>query len=158
VLRNPLPQRYWQYNDKRPALYSTIGGMQRVLVTAIVTKNLAFSFLPTGIVFSKNTVVFPYDKPSYLALLQSNLHEAWARKYSSTLETRLNYSPTDCFETFPFPVKFTDLEVIGEQYHTYRRNVMLSRNEGLTKVYNRVHDQGLRIMNQPKPVRISLLV
>lgn len=36
ALRRPLPQRYWHYADKRPALYSTIAGMDRVLVTVNV--------------------------------------------------------------------------------------------------------------------------
>ncbi|HEX6288038.1 MAG TPA: type IIL restriction-modification enzyme MmeI [Herpetosiphonaceae bacterium] len=140
ILRNPLPHRYWQYNDKRPALYSTIASMNKVLVTAIVTKNLAFSFLETGVVISKNVIVFPFDQPCYLALLQSSCHEAWARKYSSTLETRLNYSPTDAFENFPFPASLVGLDIIGETYHEHRRQIMLSRQEGLTKTYNRFHN------------------
>ena len=30
ALRKPLPQKWWIYADKRPALYSTIAGMERV--------------------------------------------------------------------------------------------------------------------------------
>ena len=32
VLRRPLPERYWQYADKRPELYSRIAAIDRVLV------------------------------------------------------------------------------------------------------------------------------
>jgi hypothetical protein len=59
--------------------------------------------------------------------------------YSSSLETRINYSPTDCFETFPFPEKQTSLQEIGKTYHEFRRHLMLSHQEGLTKTYNRFH-------------------
>lgn len=52
------------------------------------------------------------------------------------------YTPSDCFRTFPFPRAFeTDpaLEAVGEAYHTYRAALMIDRNEGLTKTYNRFH-------------------
>lgn len=32
------------------------------------------------------------------------------------------------------------LETIGEQYHAHRKQVMLARQEGLTKTYNRFHN------------------
>ncbi len=57
------------------------------------------------------------------------------------MRTDLNYSPSDCFETFPFPKNFTCLESIGGRYHEHRRQIMLARQEGLTKTYNRFHDQ-----------------
>jgi hypothetical protein len=50
------------------------------------------------------------------------------------------YAPSDCFETFPFPSSFDGLDAIGERYHEHRRQVMLARQEGLTKTYNRFHD------------------
>jgi DNA-binding GntR family transcriptional regulator len=32
------------------------------------------------------------------------------------------------------------LDSIGERYHSYRKQIMLARQEGLTKTYNRFHD------------------
>ena len=52
----------------------------------------------------------------------------------------LRYTPTDCFETFPFPKNLQSLDDIGEHYHQHRQSIMLSRQEGLTKTYNRFHD------------------
>lgn len=140
ALRKPLPQRYWHYADKRPALYATIAGMERVLVCPRVTKYASFCFLSPGQVFHDKIYVFPSENNAQLCLLQSNLHEPWAREYSSTLETRLNYSPSDCFETFPPPNLSRDLEILGKRYHEHRRQIMLTRQEGLTKTYNRFHD------------------
>ena len=53
----------------------------------------------------------------------------------------MRYTPTDCFETFPFPENLDGLEAIGKEYHEYRRQIMLERQEGLTKTYNRFHSQ-----------------
>ncbi len=55
----------------------------------------------------------------------------------------LNYSPTDCCETFPFPEDFeTDakLETAGKEYYEFRAALMVKNNEGLTKTNNRFHD------------------
>jgi hypothetical protein len=55
----------------------------------------------------------------------------------------LSYTPSDCYETFPFPVDFEAnqrLEEIGREYYEYRAALMAQNNEGLTKTYNRFHD------------------
>ena len=64
----------------------------------------------------------------------------WAREFSGTLGATLQYAPTDSLETFPFPAKISGLKDIGERYHTHRQSIMLARQEGLTKTYNRFHD------------------
>ncbi|GAA0589300.1 hypothetical protein [Caenispirillum bisanense] len=56
----------------------------------------------------------------------------------------LRYTPSDCFETFPFPEGFESdpkLEAIGQAYHDHRAALMVAANEGLTKTYNRFHDR-----------------
>jgi hypothetical protein len=59
----------------------------------------------------------------------------------------LRYTPSDCFETFPSPElhrALPRLEEIGKQYYDQRAAIMLKRNEGLTKTYNRFHDPDTR--------------
>jgi hypothetical protein len=141
VLRRPLPEKWWIYADKRPALYSTIADLKRVMVIALTSRTCAFSFAPKDIVFSHATGVFALDMPCYLAILQSCFHVAWAFKYASSMKGDLRYTPSDCFETFPFPQDKNDLDGIGERYYTYRQSIMLKNHEGLTKTYNRFHDQ-----------------
>ena len=62
-------------------------------------------------------------------------------RYSGTFETRLNYSPTDCFQNFPFPEDVPALDEIGDRYLSFRKETLLAEKQGLTKVYNRVHEQ-----------------
>ncbi|MDM3853378.1 MAG: hypothetical protein PT120_00230 [Aphanizomenon gracile PMC649.10] len=140
ALRKPLPQKWWIYADKRPALYSAIAKMERVLVIPETTKFYNFSFIPSNIVFSHATRVLTFVNVQDFSLLNSTLHIIWADLYSSTLETRLKYITSDCFETFPFPTSTANLEEIGEKYYTHRQKIMLTRQEGLTKTYNRFHN------------------
>jgi hypothetical protein len=83
---------------------------------------------------------FTYDDDAHLGLLSSTLHWWWAVAHASTLETRIRYTPTDCFETFPQPDSPGAVGKVGGALETHRRALMLKRNEGLTKTYNRVHD------------------
>ena len=55
-------------------------------------------------VYAMMTIVFAYEDACALALLQSGIHDVWARKYASTMKQDLRYTPTDVFDTFPFPV------------------------------------------------------
>ncbi len=50
------------------------------------------------------------------------------------------YTPGDCFEIFPFPESVNSLDNIGARYHEHRREIMLARQEGLTKTYNHFHN------------------
>jgi hypothetical protein len=114
--------------------------MERVLVTAEVSKYISLALQPTGGVFSHMLIVFPLRAWEHLALLQSGPHEAWARENGSTLETRFRYTPSECFETFPFPNHLAGLQDVGERYHTRRQAIMQACQEGLTKTYNRFHN------------------
>lgn len=141
VKRRVYRELWWQFAEKCLNLYRAVEGFKQVLVCPIVTKHLSFAFAPVGIVYMHKLCVFAIGGPSAFALLSSNFHEPWAREFSSTLESRLNYSPTDCFETFPFPTLQNDsLMRIGEEYYDFRRRLMETEKEGLTQTYNRFHD------------------
>jgi hypothetical protein len=131
---------WWHYGDKRPALYRTIAPLRRVLVVALTSRTCAFVLVETGIVFSHAVGVIATDRMGYFAVLQSTAHVEWAWKYGSSLKGDLRYTPSDIFETFPFATDLSGLDAIGEAYHEHRRQIMLARQEGLTKTYNRFHD------------------
>ncbi|MCK6685975.1 MAG: BREX-1 system adenine-specific DNA-methyltransferase PglX, partial [Thermoanaerobaculia bacterium] len=133
-------KRWWQFARPTMKLYAMIMGMERVVAVSLVTHHVGFAFVPTGQVYAHRLAVFTLPETGHFALLQSNFHEPWARIHSSSLETRINYSPSDCFETFPFPRDLPSLEGAGDRYDAHRRSIMLARQEGLTKTYNRFHN------------------
>jgi hypothetical protein len=128
---------WWRFLRTRPELYSKIADSERILVRSRVANIHSVSYLPTNWVYSDRLVIFTNYS---FTIIQSNIHEIWAREYCSTLRTDMLYTPSDCFETFPFPFNIDNLNDIGERYHTYRQSIMLTNQEGLTKTYNRFHD------------------
>jgi hypothetical protein len=141
ALRKPLPQRWWQYADKRPTLRKAIANLNRILVIARVSSTGTATLVPTAQVLNEKVVVFTTDQLAMLALLNSEIHVQWAWKYSATLKRDLQYTPSDCFETFPLPMPTERLDQIGALLHSHRRPVMERRGLGLTKLYNLVHDE-----------------
>jgi hypothetical protein len=140
ALRKPLPQRYWQYADKRPAMLRAISGLDQAIVLAKVSKIVIPARVPTRQVFSHRLAVFASEDSALLAILSSSVHYWWAVTWTSTLETRVHYSPSDAFETFPLPEFSNGLCELGDRLDIYRQRLMSSRNLGLTKAYNMVFD------------------
>jgi len=142
VKRDAHRERWWQYGDKRPALYAGIRSLARALVNCQVSPHLSFAFQPTTRVFAHTLNVFAISTFSGLAALQSRPHEYWARFFGSSMKDDLRYTPSDCFETFPSPPGWeTDasMEESGRAYYDFRAALMVRNNEGLTRTHNRFH-------------------
>ena len=139
---------WWRFLRPRMELVSKIYDLSHCFVTGRVTKHMNFSSMPTNIVFLNNCYVFTTDRWDLFTVVQSTLHEVWARKYSMSLKQDLQYSPSNCFDTFAFPAglwQTTDSSLAerGERYHAHRKELMLSLWLGLTKIYNFFHARDL---------------
>ena len=142
--RKARAERYWIYAETSPKLYRTIKPLGRVLAMSLVSKPVLPVFVQNGQVLSHKTVVFAYDDHYHLGLLTSGFHYRWSIRHSSSLETRINYSPSDVFDTFPLPPYSEAVEDVGERLDEHRSRLMIERDLGLTSVYNLVHDPEVR--------------
>lgn len=169
--RKERRDKWWQFAEKTPALYHAIGrgkhfinhpnnfsykykSFDQVLTYGLNAKHWITSFVDYECVFTHALGIFAYNNFRYFTILQSSIHEIWARKQGSSLGTGLRYAPSDCFETFPFPdmlpansalydftnPKVVELEQLGERYHTLRSKMMGELDIGLTKLYNTFHN------------------
>jgi hypothetical protein len=146
---NPDAERrrkfWWRWGRDTPALYRSIKSMDHVLATNCgATPQFGIARISSKMIFANTLAVFAFSGFSHFCAIQCRTHELWSRQFGSTLEDRLRYTITDCFETFPFPLGFETspgLEATGRAYHDHRAAVMVARNEGMTKTYNRFHDR-----------------
>ncbi len=60
-------------------------------------------WLGADTVVTDAVVVFARSDDYFFGVLQSRAHEVWALLQGTQLESRPRYTPTTCFETFPFP-------------------------------------------------------
>jgi hypothetical protein len=149
-------EKWWQFLRARPELYHSIGrgrhferhprnwdqqhNQRSVLTCSLVSKYLSLAKVDAEWIFAHRLAVFATESMATFALLASSINDVWARKNSSSLETRLNYSPSDAFETLPLPdFSSQRLSDIGTRYETYRKGLCKEFCLGLTGVYNRFH-------------------
>ena len=136
-------EKWWQFIRPRPELHAAIAGLERVLVICRHQPQWGTSFLSAASVFAESLIVFPLATHAAFSALQSRPHEIWARFFGSSMKDDLRYTPSDCFETFPFPNKWQThpaLGAAGRTYYDFRAQLMVKHDEGLTKTYNRFHD------------------
>ncbi|MEW5966017.1 MAG: type IIL restriction-modification enzyme MmeI [Pseudomonadota bacterium] len=143
-----LRKRWWLFKRPTTELYSSLKELKWCYAFSRHTKHFGPQRQPTDVVFTEALKVIATDRWDLYAVIQSTLHEVWARKYSGALKQDLRYSPSSCFETFPFPVGLGELssitlENIGERYHERRRALMKSLWLGLTDIYNLFHNRDL---------------
>ncbi|ABL79368.1 MULTISPECIES: DNA methyltransferase [unclassified Nocardioides] len=144
ALRKPLPERWWQYAEKRPAMRKAIANLDEVLAVTRISKHAVVVRVPTGQVINDGIVAFMTDSYSTQAVLSSSLHLSWVIKNGSSFETRIIYTQSDAFDTFPRPKPTVRLESVGRTLDEERREIMLRRDLGLTKLYNLVNDPELQ--------------
>ena len=138
--RDNYRELWWRYAERGPGLYAAIDKLDHIMAISLVSNAVMPVRVPIGPVFANTCGVFPLANFASLSILSSSAHSIWVIRYTSTLETRIRYTPQDVFLTLPRPDPTPELEVLGQQLDTARRELMLSRAWGLTKTYNRVHD------------------
>jgi hypothetical protein len=139
-------EKWWQYAEVRPGLMHMLAQRDIVIVQPFTTKYIAPCFVSAKQVFASPLVVIDSENPLNYPILQSSFHDAWVRKYASKMGDRVRYASTDCFENFPFlnlpefDIEYARLINIGDKYPEFRKEILLSRQEGLTSIYNRFHN------------------
>ncbi|MBF0696358.1 Eco57I restriction-modification methylase domain-containing protein [Actinomyces bowdenii] len=148
---------WWQFGAIRTGMRKAIADLDEVLVIARVSKAVMPMRVPTGSVMSEQVVVFSTGSYIQHAVLSSSFHQCWAIAYGSGMRSDPRYTPSDVFETFPRPAPTPELEAIGRTLDTERREIMLRRQLGLTKLYNLVNDPGLAAGADPDVDRMRAI-
>jgi hypothetical protein len=149
VKRTAYRDKWWQFAEKAVNLYKTIQTRDHFLVVAKTSKHLAFVRKSNKHwVYDQSLTVITLEASFYFSILQSSIHNEWARKFSTTQGGTPRYNPTDAFHNFPFPIGISDqiedhLNRISESYQEVRKLNNLALQLGLTKVYNFFHSKDI---------------
>ena len=117
-----LKRDWWRFFRPKSELYEAIGRNGGSILIPETSPHLNVLPFFGDAIFSHALKVITLAGFAPFAILQSRIHEIWARFFSSTLEDRLRYAPSDCFETFPFPSRYQNaaLEAVGQAYQNHR--------------------------------------
>jgi hypothetical protein len=134
---------WWQYGETCPGLTEARKRYAELLVISRVSDTYAFVKVRSSVVPSDRLTVILSTGSEMFSVLQSRIHETWARFFGSTLKDDFMYAPSDCLETFPFPTAYEGLPVlqhVGSSYYDFRAKVMQKHEKGLTALYNEFHN------------------
>jgi hypothetical protein len=149
--------RWWQYGENAPGLRRAIASAGEVLAITRVSKTVMPVRVPTHSIFTDSLALLVTDSFADQGILSSAVHQLWAIKYGSGLRSDPRYTPSDVFETFPQPQRTKWLERVGRALDGERREIMLRRELGLTKLYNFVNDPALTDEADPDVARLRAI-
>ncbi|MBP7636533.1 MAG: class I SAM-dependent DNA methyltransferase [Kiritimatiellae bacterium] len=97
---------WWQHYAQRPEMRKALDGLNCFIVTPRVAKHRLFSWQAAPTNPDCQLIVFARADDYFFGILHSRFHEVWALAQGTQLrekESGFRYTPTTCFETFPFP-------------------------------------------------------
>lgn len=145
-LRNtdrPSREKWWLHQRSRPEMREATRGMSRFIGIPRVAKHLLPVWLSEGTLPDSQVVVITREDDFTFGVLASTIHRVWALKQGTALEDRPRYTPSTCFETFPFPhpseEQRADVEKWARFVVTMREHLLAQDAKAtLTGLYNDV--------------------
>lgn len=99
---------WWEDRPKGRGLRKALAGLDRYIVTSRHSKHRIFVWAPGGSLPESSTVAFATEDDFMFGVLQSSVHDLWARAVGSQLreqDSGARYTHSTCFEQFPFPYR-----------------------------------------------------
>jgi type II restriction/modification system DNA methylase subunit YeeA len=104
--------KWWVHVEARPAMRKALAPLRRFLVMPRVAKYRLFVSAEAPMLPDCQLFAFARSDDYFFGVLHSRAHEVWARAQGTQVREResgFRYTPTTCFETFPFPEPFAAL-------------------------------------------------
>ncbi|MGH2981293.1 MAG: DNA methyltransferase, partial [Solirubrobacterales bacterium] len=135
---------WWRFAEPRPGMREAIAQLSRYIAGNRIGKRFLYCWAEIATCPSDLTIVFAFEDDYAIGVLMSSTHLTWADSESSTLRVDRRYTPTSCFETFPWPqANVNARQEIGEAARRLierRQTICRERGIGLTDLYNMVDD------------------
>jgi hypothetical protein len=112
-----LQQCWWLHERPRPELRNAIKPLSRFIATPMVSKYRLFAWLPTVRLPENAAIVIARADDTTFGIVHSRFHEVWSLKMCTWMGVGNDprYTPTTCFETFPFPAGLTPADTAHQQ-------------------------------------------
>ncbi|MDD2610168.1 MAG: hypothetical protein PHX60_10860 [Giesbergeria sp.] len=100
---------WWRHAEARPGMRVALANLPRFIITAAVAKYRIFVWMHSAVLADQATLAIARADDTTLGILHSRFHELWSLRMCTFLGVGNDprYTPTTCFETFPFPPGLT---------------------------------------------------
>jgi hypothetical protein len=112
-----LFEKYWLHKRSSPDMRKAIKPLKRFIATPMVSKYRLFAWLPTIRIPENAAIVIARADDATFGILHSRFHELWSLRMGTFMGVGNDprYTPTTCFETFPFPEGLTPADTAHQQ-------------------------------------------
>jgi hypothetical protein len=96
---------------------AAISVLTRYIATSQVAKHRVFAWLPVQVWPHQTVIAVTRADDTTFGILHSRLHELWSLRMCTWMGKGNDprYTPTTCFETFPFPAGFTPADTAHQR-------------------------------------------
>ena len=107
---------WWRLARPRTDMRVALAGLRRYIATPAVSKHRTFVWLDETILPDQALLAFARADDATFGILHSRFHELWSLRMCTWMGKGNDprYTPTTCFETFPFPEGLTPADTAGE--------------------------------------------
>ncbi len=105
--REAYRKYWWRFAEARRGLRTALKPLSRFIATIAHSKHRFFVWLPVTTSPDQALITVARADDTTFGILHSRFHELWSLRMGTSLEDRPRYTPTTCFETFPFPAGLT---------------------------------------------------
>lgn len=116
--RDAYRKYWWRHGEPRVGMRDALSRLPRFAAISEKSKHFFFAWLSAAILPDKRLIVVARADDASMGLLSATPHRLWSLRLGSTLEDRPCYTPTTCFETFPFPAGLTPADTAHQRTET----------------------------------------
>ena len=116
--RESYRKYWWRFAEARPGLRAALKNLPRFIATVAHSKHRFFVWLPVTTSPDQALITITRADDTTFGILHSRFHELWSLRMGTSLEDRPRYTPTTCFETFPFPAGLTPADTAHQRTET----------------------------------------
>ncbi len=164
--REAYGKYWWRHGEPRIAMRAALTGLSRYFATAETAKHRIFSWMHAEILPDKKLIVTACETDTMFGILSSRIHEVWALKQASIHGDgidggRPRYTPTTCFETFPFPAGLTPQDTLSQQTRQLASGTVVpqdAKNSSTEAIANAAYSLNQRRENWLNPPEWTLRV
>ena len=136
-------RQWWLHQELRPGMRRALANLEKYITTPRVAKHRVFVWQAAPVLSDSAVVAIARDDDFTFGVLHSRIHEVWSLKQGTSLGVGNDprYTPSTCFETFPFPRPTPAQHLEIEKWAKYLndvRNALIAADgtRTLTGIYN----------------------
>jgi hypothetical protein len=124
--------RWWLHGRSGTDYRAATKTINRYIATSQVAKHRVFVWLPQRVWPHQTVIAIARADDTIFGILQSRFHELWSLRMGTSLGVGNDprYTPTTCFETFPFPAGLTPADTAHQRTETLEGGAVIPANWG----------------------------